>query len=88
MQYPYRVTVQFDEKIDKITTIKYINNFMIHHVTGDYTKYNILKKTDSFRSEFVGIEVAFSQANDAIHFRLGFPADGEKISSKNLSASN
>jgi hypothetical protein len=82
MKYPYRVKVFFDpdQKTNKIQTVIKLNTFLNHQCIGDYEKWNIMKRdVGSYSSEYVGIELGFEQNQDAVHFKLGFISDGEKI---------
>lgn len=86
MKYPFRVKVFFDKKgkTSKIATIMKLNQFLNHEAIGEYEKYNMTVKEDLDHftaTTFAGIELAFANHVDAVHFKLGFITDGEEIRS-------
>ena len=80
MQFPYRIKIMFSKSSQKLKVIQYVNAFMLNSVKEKYAKWNVERS-----GEFLGIELAFADRADAIHFRLGFNIDDEKISCQNFS---
>jgi len=85
MQYPYRIKIMFSDTTKKLEVIQYINRFMVHSCKDKYEKWNISSRYDDSTRGFKGIEIAFSSNKDAVHFRLGYQSDSEKIICENFS---
>lgn len=74
MQYPFRVKVEFNKNQPKLATIQKLNHFLNHDAVGKWERYNIMRTVDYDRV-FTGIELAFADQRDAVHFKLGFNND-------------
>lgn len=76
MKYPYRIKLMFGEKSDKLKVIRQINHFINHTSKGEIDKWNIQKNY-----KYLGVELAFTNKEDAVLFKLGFANDEEKLES-------
>jgi hypothetical protein len=76
MKYPYRIKLFFGEKSDKLKVIRQVNQFILYSSKGQVEKWNIQKNYI-----YSGIELAFTNKEDAVLFKLGFANDQEKLES-------
>jgi len=75
MKFPHRIIVNFTEGGSKLKMIQKLNAFLNHETRGEYERYNIQKTVNGYSREFVGIELAFADHQDAVLFKLGFTND-------------